>query len=109
MRSCIEEMTLLGCTEEQMAALYSEVPQMSGSVVFTRSLPSQVQTIGRGLPSDFCYAMSARLQVETSSHETKGLKSPATDQCDWLEHCISIVQCPPGKRSRQQQLRSIRE
>lgn len=34
MKSYREEMTLLACTEDQMAAFYSEVPQTVDTVVF---------------------------------------------------------------------------
>lgn len=60
------------------------------SCIFSHSLPSQIKTIRGGFLSDFCYTMSARLQLEPSSHETKGLKSQGTDWHDGFEHSYQL-------------------
>lgn len=80
MRSCTEEVTLLACAEDQVAAQHIEVCLKW----LWFPLPPFPNQNRNSAVSQWLLLCSARLQLETSSDATKGLKSPGTDQCDWL-------------------------
>lgn len=52
---------------------------------------------------------NSRLQLETSSDDSKGVKSPGVIGLKGFMSCAGIIPSPPDKRRRQQQLLSMQE